>query len=299
MVDNKKHLDAEQLYRRYQETRDNIPFSILHTINSSAESAMHEESIHTIVELVKVAENTQQYAATPAEKISWWSSIHAKLSFISDLKTAKPLVFGVACLAMLVITGPLLLNPNQQQTFPELAHLGDCQQCDGYINNALATTRSNLPGFSQSSPDDKIANKLGNIRARLRVESIYDPKIAKINASEQLQKLGLASDAQLKTASDLALLNQLIIDASPNTLISTASEALFIANISVRDAIDRPDTALDLDSIEQAINSLALLAKPSELQKNALQRLKKEAAAKPLSLSKLLKQIELAKRSLG
>jgi len=302
MVDNKKHIDAEQLYRRYQETRDNIPFSILNNLAAHAESAKQEEAIHAIVEAAKVASHApQEGSSAPTKKSLESTSIVEKIKrVLFSGEFSRTVAVGFACLAMVAVLSPMLMTDNRLTDLTDTTHLVDCQQCDIYIINAVTATRGTLLGANQVSPNDKIAARLGLIQARLKIEALQNQSMAVNNAVTQLAKLSatLVSNLSIEDA-DVALLLLTIEQSSSNSAITQASDALFIANITSRYLRESQNANLDDKSFESALNTLAAIPDPTPLQKTATEKLTQTLQAQPRDLDKLLKDIEFASRSLG
>ncbi len=306
MVDNKKHIDAERLYRRYQETRDNIPFSILSNLAMHAESARQEEAIHAIVEAAKVASHTaQEGISEPTKKSLESASIVEKIKrLLFGNEFSRTVAVGFACLAMVAVLSPMLMTDSRFTNFPDTAHLANCQQCDTYILNAVTATRGTQLGTSQVSPSDKVAARLGLIQARLKIEALQNQSMAVTNAVTQLAKLPASllsnkiSDLSSEDA-DVTSLLLTISQASRNSAITNASDALFVANITSRYLRESQQSNFGGKSFELALTALATIPDPTPLQKAATEKLAQTLQSKPRDLDKLLKDIEFASRSLG
>ena len=308
MTDETIKTDASQLYRRYQETRDDIPLPIFNSISLAAQNASQEDAIHSILEAAKVA----SYANDKEEvgkKSSWLTLINEKLkSGLFKSSLYKPAGVGFACLAMVAVVGPMFLNSTSNQ-FQEVAHLTDCAQCPSHINNVLTTTRSTALGLNQVDAQSRHAAKLGQIQARLKIEASNNDPLAVDKAIASLKKLDgsmiskeLASliNPQPNTErTTVDSLNTAIASATSNVHITLASEAIFIANISARNALTLNNSEAARVPLERALVALKKLPTPSNLQQSAILKLEQNVSADTLNLKRVIKSLELSAKSLS
>ena len=308
MTDETIKTDIDQLYRRYQETRDDIPLPIFKSISLAARNASQEDAIHSIVEAAKVASyaNDQEKVG---KKSSWLTLLGEKLkSGLFNSNLVKPAGVSFACLAMVAVIGPMFLNSTSNQ-FQEVAHLTDCAQCPNHINNVLTTTRSATLGLSQADAQSRHAAKLGQIQARLKIEVSNNDPLAVDNAIASLKKLdGSVISKELATLinqhsnserTTVNSLNTAIVSATSNVQITLASEAIFIANISARNALTLNNSEAARVPLERALVALKKLPTPSNLQQSAISKLEQNVSADTLNLKRVIKSLELSAKSLS
>lgn len=308
MTDEKIRISAEKLYRHYQETRDDIPLSTFNSLSLAAEKASQDDAIHSILEAAKVASYSNSKEFT-GKKSSLLTSIGEKLkSGLFGGNLYKPVGVGFACLAMVAVVGPMFLN-NVSPLYKEVAHLDDCAQCSSHINNVLTTTRSATPGFSQIDAQSRYAAKLGTIQARLKIEANTDSKLAIDNAITALKKLdramlsqelgSLISKESTRETTTVDSLNTAILSATKDPAVTLASEAVFIANISARQALEINNSEAARAPLELALLALKGLPSPTNLQKSAVLKLERSVQAETLNLKGTIKSLELSAKSLG
>ena len=302
MVNKDTNIDIEKLYQRYQETRDDIPATVLQELLLKAEAATHEDSIHSIIQAAKVANfatdsNTEHANVKDTNSNRLVSFIKSLFNTANNDSVRKPAGFALACLAIALVVGPMLGDLNTQNKYPETEHLNDCSNCGHYISNALATTRSSLPGLSKTSAEDKFSAKLGIILARLEIEAYKNSDLAIENARNELSKQSpdllneklqslMTGNVDIKTLSDALEISSL------NKQVSNASKAIFIANISVRYAQDNDGTIVNKETLDNAISSLDAITSKSELQSSAAESLRTELLKSTLDLPQVIKKLE-------
>jgi len=270
------------------------------------ESAIREKSIHTIVEAAKVASYSTSNSDSPSVKKSPEStSIVAKIkNMLFTGEFSKPIGVGFACVAMVAVLGPMYFKTSNDIYFSETAHLIDCSQCDAYINNALATTRSTLSGQNQVSLENKFAARLGVIQARLKIEALQNQTQAINNALQQInrQPKQLLNAELVNFTEQNAKLGSLVlaIDASTNDLALTrAGEALFIADITARFIADSKQTSLTQDSFNKALIALKGIDAPTTLQQAAISKLERSINTQPQNSKRIVEDVKFASRALG
>jgi hypothetical protein len=308
---NNDKTSAEQLYKRYQETRDDIPLSTFDAISTATESAQHEQAIHAIAQAAKVA-SANRTDVQAGKKSSWFTTAVGTLrSYFSENRLSKPIGLGFACLAVFAAVGPLFLNSTSNPYFSqEVAHLSDCAECQTHIRNALATTRGASPALSTLNQQARLDAKLGLIQGRLQVESAYGDQYAISNAAAALNKLDktrLSSslidsiiDADNANSSITAESLSIAIGSSANSsIISDASNAIFVANISARNAQDDQNIDAASASLLSALKAMQQLPTPTLLQEAAISKLENTVNAQTTNLRKVIKDLEFAARSLG
>lgn len=301
--DNKKY-DASDLYRQYQVSRDDIPSSVLSRIHLEADQALNESSIYSLVEAAKVARYSRTNGTSSAKKESWFSSIANQIKMAININT-KPLGAAFACLAFIAVLVPVLGDFRINRSFSETAHLSDCAHCSNYLGNALATTRG--PSTGANSSDSRLASKIGLVQALLKIESMQETASASNFVDQQLSRLPESiMDDELNSLingdADTPKLLAALHERSPNVEISQASEALFIANITSRFAIDnRQSNDINSDLRLSWINALERMQSirhPTVQQSLAIEKLTSMIDSHKLASRKAIKTIELASASL-
>lgn len=311
MNDDKTNLNAEQLYKRYQETRDDIPLSMFHAISAATESAHHEQAIHAIAQAAKVA-SAKTKDSQSGKKSSWFTTaVEALKTSFSENRLSKPMALGFACLAVFAAVGPLFINNTSNPYFShDVAHLSDCVECQTHIRNALATTRGASLALSTLNEDARLDAKLGLIQGRLHVESTYGDQFAISNAIEALNKLDKSSlssplNESIINASKASnsitaeSLSVAISNSANNSVIRHASNAVFVANISARNAQNDKNIDTASASVLSALSAMQQIPKPTPLQEAAISKLENAVNASDMDLRKVIKNLELAAKSLG
>lgn len=295
MTDSNNKNNPEWLYRRYQESRDNISPSVYNALRKKLEDEQHESSIYAITQLAKTAAYANEAVAPKKAKSSWFARTIAKIG------TASPqLGMVAACLAIVAVIAPFGFN-STSSSLSSATHLSDCAECINYAANASVTTRGvatpNLGlGYRQAA-------RLGALSGKLHVLTAYDPDQALKIALADLNKLPttIISDGltALKSESDPSLnkLDQELRNASPNPSVFEASKALFIANVTTRHALASGSSDGLSASIEAAVKAFNGIEDRSSEQNRQIETLE-GYKAKPAD-KKLLRAIEFMSKSLG
>lgn len=301
--DNKKH-DAAELYRQYQSSRDNIPSSVLSHILSEADQALNESSIHGLIEAAKVASYSSDNGTSSAKKESWFSSVANQIKMAIRINT-KPLGAAFACLAIIAVLVPILGEYKAGNNFSETAHLSDCAKCSSYLANALAITRG--PSFGSGNSDARIASKIGLIQALLKIETNQESVNANSFVYAQINRLpkSIIDDELSSLFARDAHIPEIIAalqERSPDVKISQASEALFIANITSRFAIDNPqsnDISIKLhQSWSSALELMQSINQTTDQQSLAIEKIASIINSESLASRKAIKAVEFASKSL-
>ena len=293
-------LRPDELYREYQDTRDNIPSNIFNNLKDEAGALQHEENIHVILERAK-----SHTAVPPAyntagdEKGGASNGIRNLLDKLSQM--LNPVWAGALITAALVtVIGVNSLVPSSAPHY-----LSNCEQCLSHAMNASALTRSTALGVSISVESRKAA-KLGRIHAKLLVSQMAElPQLAEVALTELEKFSSRADDTQLKQIAASKNVNH-VIDRLANhsagqSIVFNAANALFIANVSAREATQHSDLSLNrdqlLDIFTQASDTYSLIEGKNELQKTLSKRLREELKGS-LNKVKLNRVIDLTRRAM-
>ncbi len=300
-----KH-DPGQLYRRYQEARDNIPLPVLKALCDKAEFAHHENAIHTITQMAKTANSGDGKTAPKKSKPAWFEGIISKFSRATSRlspRYAPQLGMAFACLAVAAVILPLNVNfDNTTTNYAATAHLNDCLECDGYIANASVITR----GVNARGIDAQLrqAARLGKLSGKLKVLAARDPNRAlnlTINDLGKLPTSALSPDLialRQSAIPSLSKLDELLTEAASDKGVFHASEALFVANIFARRALDTNKIDGLKPSITRAVIALESLSDLSLNQKRRLSELRPYMGEKVVDQA-LITAIEAVSASLG
>jgi len=263
MNETNKVKTPNELYREYQNNRDSIPHAVLNNLRDSAEQQKYEGNIHAILQQAK----TVGVAADEhAKQINTAGTSPERAGFLDKLKDwFSPAMGGglVAAALIAVVAVPLLRDQDQYQ------HLANCGNCLSHASNASALTRSTAPGQPRISTETRTAAKLGRISA------------------------ALASSHETK-----AILEQLNLSTHARNPVFDASKALFIANVSARNAKINGLNEEAVNSIMRAATQFNTANSQTELQKNIANKLDATLEGLTDDASKLDTIIELTRRAM-
>ncbi len=286
---------ADELYRDYQTHRDNIPPALLNNLRAAAASQSHEDNIHVILEQAKV----QGAQATSAESKPVQLENAASPSFGQRLRDWFSPAWGgaIAAAALIaIVAGPNLLNNSPY------SHLANCAECVSHARNASALTRSTAIGQAPLSVPERTAARLGRISAKLKIAESANLSQLDQSARQELIKFAKQTDNELLLTAagadhsdTVRLLNDI---AQAESVRFNASESLFIANVSARNALKSDNAADALPSFGAALEDFNRIQQPSELQRNLASQLQSVLATPDLTEAKLKKIIELSRRAM-
>lgn len=299
-----KNKSPEEIYRDYQNNRDNIPSHIYQDFSSKAADKTREEQIHSILQQSKVVINN---APKPSSEPSVLNRLK---TFFSDTPS-KQWGTALASLMLVAIVAPIFFNsPNS--LYGSTAHLSDCSNCATHISNASLTTRGTLLGGNQVSPSAKIAARLGRQSSNLMIASSLDSdEIVNRSAAELTEINVQLSDPHLSqvlltsplNASDLINAISTAKESTNNQTIFYAAESLNTANITARAAIENQQNDYVIETFSTAINSYESIQVKTTLQTNLLEQLKSTQlsikSTQSLDLEKIIEQTNQAISSLG
>lgn len=279
MNDSTKKSAPDQLYREYQNSRDNIPESVYQEIISKAEQVQHEDNIHLILQQAKLSGNTnaQQTSSTNSQA----QSIAERIKALFTDSPVKSFGTAFASIALAVIILPIAMNSSPQ--FSELSHLDGCADCAAYINNASVTTRSVTPGLSAIAPENKIAARLGRLSASLKIAAALEQDSILQASLPELKKLAAATtNSELKNSLQSGEINTHdLITAVKGAIVNRqlekiflAAESIHIANITARFAVNEGQTGAVMQTLSDATRIFAEIDEPSILQQNLLNEMR-------------------------
>lgn len=291
----------DELYREYQNTRDNIPESVYSEIVSKAEQVRHDENIHQILQQAKIAENSR--AQSPAQTNDVKASFADRIKNLFTLAPAKTWGTAFASVALAVIILPIAMNSSAPQ-FSEVAHLDGCTQCGAYISNASATTRSVAPGLSKTDPQARIAARLGRINASVKISAMLEDDAALSASFKELRKLtNKAPKTESATTNDMLNAIQLALTENRFKTTFTAAEAIHIAEITARFALNEGQSNGVRDTLNSAVNAYSNIDDLSLLQQSILNDLRAMQTSPEISgkadLEKTIQLYSRAMESLG
>ena len=304
MNDSTKKYAPDQLYREYQNSRDNIPESIYQEIVSQAEQVQHEDNIHLILQQAKLSDNTKAQQTSPTN--SQAQSIAERIKALFTVSPVKSFGTAFASVALAVIILPIAMNSSPE--FSEVSHLDGCADCATYINNASVTTRSVTPGLSSISPEEKIAARLGRLSASMKIAAALEQDSILEASLPELKKLAAGStNSELKNSLQSTEMNPLdIISAVKGAMVNSqfeknfiAAESIHIANITARFAVNEGQTSAVMQTLSNAARNFAEIEKPSVLQQNLLNEMRAiKTTQGNLDKKELHSMIELYNRSI-
>jgi len=271
-----KHTPSE-LYREYQNSRDNIPSSVYNELLSKAEQAQHDDNIHRILQLAKVSgTKAEALKQAPEQKPSFADQVKN----LFGLAPQKAWGTAFASIALAVIILPIAMNSSPQ--FPQVSHLEECAQCASYIRDASVTTRSALPGLSKRNPQSVIAAKLGRISASLKISAQLEEDAILNNSKTEIRRLvSAAADTRLSkiplsetiTSEELIAAIQISVSEASQEKAFTAAQAIQIANVTARYALNEGDTEQVGATLDEVIDAFSKVNELSLLQQSILKEL--------------------------
>lgn len=297
-----------ELYREYQATRDDISPQVFDSLMDSAANRKHEDNIHAILEQAKVAHTTTNQHNN-VENIN-----KPKNGLLKSLSQWWNPVWGGAAVATALIAAiavPLVYEVSPYGS-SKGAYLAGCSDCANYAANASALTRSSNLG-KPIPVQVRTAAKLGRIQAKFEIAQITQLSALQNSAAKELNTLAerLGSE-QLKSLSPTSDLGQAMSGieryAKSDIEVFNASKALFIANVSARDAKVRLATlalqASNSEAVKElnqrfnlATDSFRATLGDSELRKNVSLQLE-TAIEQPITAPHLDRIIELTRRAM-
>lgn len=152
-------MNPAELYRDYQNGRDNIPNDTYSTLLSKAEAQGHEDAIHSILQEAKSHSNLTQTSAPAAA--------HGKgaLARIFDFIARPSIAAPVFAASLAIVLLPSFLSENANSGFN--GAFTDCSDCQAYM--ASYSTRSIPLTQNRPTPEQQSSAKLGQLVANLMI----------------------------------------------------------------------------------------------------------------------------------
>ncbi len=288
------HSPPDELYREYQSSRDNIPQASLTALRSAAENKRAEDNINAILEQAKPIHARGEQTSVTESK----SEHKSVFTGIMDWLFGNAWGLGSAAIAGALVA--LVGLPFFSQNIPPYSQFSECGDCASYIANASALTRSATLTRQRTNPEQRLAAKKGRLSAKLEIANAAKLTAVKEQAFKEFEKLA-ERDANLSTqgqSSDVkSVINALATSSSNNSDVYLASKALFIANVTARNAKNLEQTEIQ-DSLIAANTAYASVLEPNELQKDIRGKLLELSEMRSFTNTQLEKIIEITRRAM-